>query len=72
VTGTWESRSESRTNSTRDLYARTLGKIDFPPRVALSCHRREDLASRRGLFGRFYSGKEAPKPRWAEIAMDAA
>jgi hypothetical protein len=34
--------------------------------------RRENLASRRGPFGRFYSGKEAPKPRWAEIAMDAA
>jgi len=22
------------------------------------------LASRRGSFGRFYSAKEAPKPRW--------
>jgi hypothetical protein len=41
-------------------------------KIALSCPRRENLASRRGPFGRFYSGKEAPKPHWAEIAMDAA
>jgi hypothetical protein len=54
------------------LYARTLGKIDFPPKFALSCPRRENLASERGPFGGFYSGKEGPKPRWAEIAMDAA
>jgi hypothetical protein len=36
------------------------------------------IASARGFgfknrnFGTFYSGKEAPKPRWAGIVMDAA
>ena len=50
--------------SPRDWYARNLGKIDFPPQFVLFCHLREELASRRGSFGRFYSAKEAPKPRW--------
>jgi hypothetical protein len=27
-------------------------------------HLREELASRRGSFGKFYSAKEAPKPLW--------
>lgn len=48
----------------RWISARTLRKIDFPPKVTLSCPRRENMASRRRPFGRFYSGKEAPKPRW--------
>jgi hypothetical protein len=30
----------------------------------LFCHQWEELASTRGPFGRFYSGKEAGKPRW--------
>ena len=47
--------------SPRDWYARNLGKIDFPPKFVLFFPLREEVASRRGPFGRFYSGKEAPK-----------
>ena len=50
--------------SSRDWYARNLGKIDFPPQFVQFCHLREKLASRRGSFGRFYTPKEDPKLRW--------
>ena len=45
-------------------YALIFGKITSSLKLMLPCLLRENLASRRGPSGRFYSAKEAPKPRW--------
>jgi hypothetical protein len=48
-------------SSPRDWYAGNLGKIDFSVKFVIPFHLRKELPWRKGLFGRFYLGKEAPK-----------
>jgi hypothetical protein len=47
----------------RMVYSKS-GRNNFCIEIVLSCPLRNNLASRRGSFGRFYSAQEAPKPRW--------
>jgi hypothetical protein len=55
---------ESRKEVIRPDFNRAIRIDFFSPNYVLFCYLREELVSRRGPVGRFYSGKEAPKSLW--------